>query len=67
MQMNEALKQRIARIVSPNVVELSLRRNAQFGKINLASGFDLISHIRASEERGDIRRHFAAIVSGGKS
>jgi len=63
--MNVTLKSRIAKIAAPNVVELNLRRNARFGKLNLSQGFDLVAHVAASEARGDIRRQFARLVSRG--
>ena len=63
--MNMILKSRIAKIASPNVVELDLKRRAQFGRLNCAPGFDLVAHVSASEARGDIRRRFALIVARG--
>lgn len=62
--MTPQLKSRINQIVAPNVFELAAKRNAKFGKLNLASGFDLVAQIRQSEQRGDIRRRFALLVGG---
>ena len=61
--MNPTLKSRIARIVSPNVVEFDLKRRAKFGKLNIAPTFDLVAHLSASEDRGDIRKQFARMAS----
>jgi hypothetical protein len=57
--MTTILSQRIARIASPNVIEMDLKRRARFGQLNVAPAFDLVRHIRASETRGDIRAEFA--------
>lgn len=61
--MNRILAARIARIVSPNVVELDLKRRARFGKLNLTHSFDLVGTIQASMDRGDIRKQFARVVT----
>jgi len=61
--MNPTLKSRIARIVSPNVVEFDLKRRAKFGKLNIAPSFDLVAHIRAAETKGDIRAQFARMAA----
>lgn len=63
--MNLTLKSRIAKIASPNVVELDLKRRAQFGKLNLTHAFDLVGTIQASMDRGDIRKQFARMATGG--
>lgn len=64
--MNLTLKSRIAKITSPNVVELDLKRRAQFGKLNLTHAFDLVGTIQASMDRGDIRKQFARMATGGR-
>lgn len=60
-----SLEGRIARIVSPNVVELEAKRNARFGRLNVAPHFDLIASIAASDRRGDIRAEFARRIAAG--
>jgi hypothetical protein len=57
--MSPTLQSRIARIASPPVVELAAKRAARFGKLNVASAFDLVGHVRRSEARGDVRAEFA--------
>ena len=64
--MTSQLKSRISRFVSgSNVVELDLKRNAKFGRLNVSPSFDLVRHIQASEARGDIRREFGRRVARG--
>ncbi len=63
--MHVALKSRISRITGPNVVEHELKRRAQFGKLNLTHAFDLVGTIQASIDRGDIRKQFARMATGG--
>ena len=63
--MNTKLQSRIARIVSPPVDELAAKRAAKvFGKLNVAPSFDLVAHVRRTEQRGDVRARFASIVAG---
>jgi hypothetical protein len=62
--MTPTLSHRIARIASPPVIELAARRNAKFGRLNVASAFDLVGHVRRSEARGDVRAEFARRVGG---
>lgn len=62
--MTNILAQRIARIASPPVVELALRRNAKFGRLNVAPSFDLVGHIKRAETRGDVRAEFARRAAG---
>jgi hypothetical protein len=57
--MTPTLSQRIARIASPPVIELAAKRAAKFGRLNVASAFDLVAHVRRTEARGDIRAEFA--------
>jgi hypothetical protein len=57
------LEQRIARIVSPPTEELTARRNAKFGRLNITPSFDLVRHVAASEARGDVRREFARRIA----
>jgi hypothetical protein len=59
-----ALAHRIARIASPPVIELAARRNAKFGRLNVAAAFDLQAHVRRTEQRSDIRAEFARRVRG---
>lgn len=61
--MTKTLKNRIARIVSPNVVEFDLKRRAKFGQLNVAPTFDLVAHIHATETKGDIRAQFARMAA----
>jgi len=53
------LQQRIARIVNPPLDELAAKRNAKFGRLNVAPSFDLVAHVRRTEQRGDVRAEFA--------
>lgn len=63
--MTPQLSQRIANIVSPPRDELALKRDAKvFGKLNVQSAFNLTAHVARSEQRGDVRARFAAIVGG---
>lgn len=60
-----ALQARISNIVRPPVAELEAKRNARFGRLNVAPSFRLTSHICASEMRGDVRQEFARRIAAG--
>lgn len=62
----EKLNERIARIASPPVDELALKRAAKFGRLNVVPSFDLTAHVARSEARADVRARFAALVAGGR-
>lgn len=53
------LQKRIARIASPPHDELAAKRAAKFGRLNIANSFDLVAHVKRTEQRGDIRAEFA--------
>ena len=60
-----ALQDRIDRIVRPNEAELEAKRNARFGRLNVAPAFDLTAQVRLSEARGDLRVEFARRIAAG--
>jgi len=61
----ETTAARIAQIISPNVVEVQAKRNARFGRLNVAAAFDISAHVRDVDFRGDVRREFARRIAIG--
>jgi len=59
------LQERVDSIARPNEAELEAKRNARFGRLNVVPAFDLISQVRQSEARGDLRVEFARRVAAG--
>lgn len=63
--MSKLLAARIARIVAPNAAEIQLKRNARFGKLNVALAFDISGHVQGVDRRSDVRQEFARRVAMG--
>lgn len=63
--MNKQLAARIARIVNPPTFEIEAKRNARFGRLNIARGYDVEAHIAVIEKRGDVRQEFARRLAAG--
>lgn len=63
--MTTKLLARVAAIARPNVAEQEAKRNARFGRLNVAPTFEFHGILARAEAHGDVRAEFARRIAAG--